>query len=286
MEDALAIMARYHISGVPIVDESCRLVGIITNRDIRFEEDYTKPIRDVMTKDNLITAPVGTSLEEAKRIMAKHKIEKLPLVDENYKLQGLITLKDIEKTKMYPNSSKDSRGRLLAGASVGTSPKSMDRVRALVDAGVDVIVIDSAHGHSQGVLEMVTKVKEAFPHIYLIVGNVATAQGTLSLIQRGADCVKVGVGPGSICTTRVVTGAGVPQITAICNAKSVAGPKNIPIIADGGIKYSGDIAKAICAGADVVMLGGILAGTDESPGEMEIWQEEIQGVQGMGSIEP
>jgi len=277
-------MARYHISGVPIISQD-RLVGIITNRDIRFEEDYTKLIDDVMTKKGLITAPVGTSLDEAKKIMARYKIEKLPLVDDEFHLKGLITLKDIEKTRQYPNASKDDRGRLLAGACVGVGPGTMDRVRTLVSAGVDVIVIDSAHGHSRGVLDTVEKIKNAFPAKTIIAGNVATGEATRDLIKRGADCVKVGVGPGSICTTRVIAGAGVPQITAIFNAALVAREYGASVIADGGIKYSGDIVKALAAGADAVMLGGLLAGTEESPGEMEIWQgRSFKVYRGMGSI--
>jgi len=284
VEDALKVMAKYHISGVPIVSEG-RLVGIITNRDIRFEEDYTKPISEVMTKEGLITAPVGTSLEEAKRIMGKYKIEKLPLVDENYHLKGLITLKDIEKTRQYPHAAKDQRGRLLVGASVGAGPRSLERVKALVKAGIDVIVVDSAHGHSEGVLKTVSAIKEAYPEKAVIAGNVATGEGARDLIKRGADCIKVGVGPGSICTTRVVTGAGVPQITAIFNAAVVAKEYDIPVIADGGIKYSGDITKALAAGADAVMIGGLLAGTEESPGEMEIWQgRSFKVYRGMGSL--
>lgn len=282
VEDALALMARYRISGVPVVVGEL-LVGIITNRDIRFEEDYTKTIREVMTAEGLITAPVGTSLQEAKRLMAKHKIEKLLLVDDEFRLKGLITLKDIEKTRMYPRSAKDSRGRLLAGASVGVG--GMDRVDALVAAGVDVLVVDSAHGHSQGVLETVSAIKEKYPDKTIVGGNVATGEGALALIKRGADCVKVGVGPGSICTTRVVTGAGVPQITAVFDAARVAKEHGVPVIADGGVKYSGDLSKAIAAGADAVMLGGLLAGTEESPGEMEIWQGRSFKVhRGMGSI--
>lgn len=284
VEDALNLMARYHISGVPIISQD-RLVGIITNRDIRFEEDYTKLIDDVMTKKGLITAPVGTSLDEAKKIMARYKIEKLPLVDDEFHLKGLITLKDIEKTRQYPNASKDDRGRLLAGACVGVGPGTMDRVRTLVSAGVDVIVIDSAHGHSRGVLDTVEKIKNAFPAKTIIAGNVATGEATRDLIKRGADCVKVGVGPGSICTTRVIAGAGVPQITAIFNAALVAREYGASVIADGGIKYSGDIVKALAAGADAVMLGGLLAGTEESPGEMEIWQgRSFKVYRGMGSI--
>ncbi len=282
VNDALAVMAKYHISGVPII-EGDRLVGIITNRDIRFEEDYTKPIHQVMTKDGLITAPVGTSLEEAKRIMAKYKIEKLPLVDEEFHLKGLITLKDIEKTRMYPKAAKDSRGRLLAGGCIGAG--GFERAKALVDASVDVLVVDSAHGHSRGVLDTVEAIKNKFPEKFVIAGNVATAEGAKALIKRGADCVKVGVGPGSICTTRVVSGAGVPQITAIFNAATAAKELGIPVIADGGIKYSGDVTKALAAGADAVMIGGLFAGTDESPGEMEIWQgRSFKVYRGMGSM--
>ncbi|MGI6643102.1 MAG: IMP dehydrogenase [Bacillota bacterium] len=282
VNDALEVMARYHISGVPVVVGD-RLIGIITNRDIRFEEDHTKPISEVMTKEGLITAPEGTSLQDAKRIMSKYKIEKLPLVDADFRLKGLITIKDIEKTRMHPNAAKDDRGRLLAGACVGAG--HMDRVKALVEAGVDVLVVDSAHGHSKGVLDSVAAIKERYPEKFLIAGNVATEEGARELIRRGADCVKVGVGPGSICTTRVVTGAGVPQITAIFNASVAAKEYGIPVIADGGIKYSGDVAKALAAGADAVMLGGLLAGTDESPGDMEIWQgRSFKVYRGMGSM--
>ncbi len=282
VNDALGVMAKYHISGVPIV-EGARLVGIITNRDIRFEEDHSKPIHQVMTKEGLITAPVGTSLEEAKRIMGKHKIEKLPLVDGDFHLKGLITLKDIEKTRMYPRAAKDSRGRLLAGACIGAG--GFERAKVLVDAGVDVLVIDSAHGHSKGVLDTVEAIKEKFPEKVVIAGNVATGEGAKALIKRGADCVKVGVGPGSICTTRVVSGAGVPQITAVFNAAMAAKEHGVPVIADGGIKYSGDITKALAAGADAVMLGGLFAGTDESPGDMEIWQgRSFKVYRGMGSM--
>jgi IMP dehydrogenase len=282
VNDALMVMAKYHISGVPVV-EGARLVGIITNRDIRFEEDHSKFISDVMTKEDLITAPVGTSLEEAKRIMGKYKIEKLPLVDDGFHLKGLITLKDIEKTRMYPRAAKDSRGRLLAGACVGAG--SFERVKALVDAGVDVIVVDSAHGHSKAILDTVEAIKEKYPDRMVVAGNVATGEGAKALIERGADCVKVGVGPGSICTTRIVTGAGVPQITAIFNVAIVAKEHSVPVIADGGVKYSGDVSKALAAGADAVMLGGLLAGTDESPGEMEIWQgRSFKVYRGMGSM--
>lgn len=282
VQDALDVMSKYHISGVPIVMGD-RLVGIITNRDIRFEEDYSKLIDQVMTKEGLVTAPVGTSLNQAKRLMASHKLEKLLLVDDEFHLKGLITLKDIEKTRLYPRAAKDDRGRLLAGACVGAA--AMGRVRALVDAGVDVLVVDSAHGHSKGVLDSVASIKEAFPEKVVVGGNVATGEGALALIERGADCVKVGVGPGAICTTRVVTGTGVPQLTAIFNAAVVAKEHGIPVIADGGIKYSGDVAKALAAGADAVMLGSLLAGTDESPGEMEIWQgRSFKTYRGMGSM--
>lgn len=282
VNDALSVMAKYHISGVPVI-EGATLVGIITNRDIRFEEDHSRPISQVMTKEGLITAPVGTSLEEAKRIMGIHKIEKLPLVDKDFHLKGLITLKDIEKTRMYPKAAKDSRGRLLAGACVGAG--AFDRVKALAEAGVDIIVVDSAHGHSKGVLDTVEAIKERFPEKVVIAGNIGTGEGARALIKRGADCVKVGVGPGSICTTRVVSGAGVPQITAIFNAAMAAKELGIPVIADGGIKYSGDVTKALAAGADAVMLGGLFAGTDESPGEMEIWQgRSFKVYRGMGSM--
>lgn len=284
VQDALDVMAKYHISGIPAVENN-RLVGIITNRDIRFEEDHTKPISAVMTKEGLITAPVGTSLGEAKKIMGKYKIEKLPLVDEAFHLKGLITLKDIEKTRMHPQAAKDSKGRLLAGACIGVGPGAMDRARALVQAGCDVIVIDSAHGHSKGVMDMVAAVKNAFPERIIVAGNIATGKAAEDLINRGADCIKVGVGPGSICTTRVVTGAGVPQITAIFDAAVVAKKHGIPVIADGGIKYSGDMVKAIAAGADAVMLGSLFAGTDESPGDMEIWQgRSFKVYRGMGSL--
>jgi IMP dehydrogenase len=283
VEDTERVCAKYHISGVPVVDDDGRLLGIITNRDMRFEEDYSRPISEVMTKEGLITAPVGTSIDEARKIMARYKIEKLPLVDDEFHLKGLITLKDIEKTRIFPNAAKDSRGRLLAGACIGVG--GIDRARALVDAGVDVLVIDSAHGHSKGVMDTVETVKEAFPDKLIIGGNVATGEGAKALIERGADVIKVGVGPGSICTTRVVSGAGVPQITAIFNVAMVAKEYGIPVIADGGIKYSGDITKALAAGADAVMLGALLAGTDESPGEMEIWQgRSFKVYRGMGSI--
>ncbi|NLZ38007.1 MAG: IMP dehydrogenase [Firmicutes bacterium] len=282
--DAAALMARYRISGVPIT-VSGKLVGIITNRDLRFETDYQRKIDEVMTKDKLITAPVGTTLEEAQEILRKHKIEKLPIVDENFMLKGLITIKDIEKAIQYPRSAKDANGRLLAAAAVGIARDTLDRAKALVAAGVDVLVVDTAHGHSLGVLRMVEELKKRFPEVELVAGNVATAAATKDLISAGADAVKVGVGPGSICTTRVVAGIGVPQITAIYDAANAAAPHGIPIIADGGIKYSGDITKAIGAGADVVMIGSLFAGTEESPGETEIYQGRSYKVyRGMGSL--
>ncbi|MCG0275915.1 MAG: IMP dehydrogenase [Thermosediminibacteraceae bacterium] len=282
--EAMELMARYRISGVPIT-ENGKLVGIITNRDIRFEDDMNKKIRDVMTKDNLVTAPVGTTLEEAKLILKKHKIEKLPLVDENFNLKGLITIKDIEKAIKYPNAAKDKKGRLLVGAAVGVGKDMLDRVKALVDAKVDVIVVDTAHGHSENVIRAVGIIKEKFPDVEVIAGNVATAEATRDLIKAGADAVKVGMGPGSICTTRVVAGIGVPQITAIYDCAQEAQKYGVPIIADGGIKYSGDIVKAIAAGADSVMIGGLFAGTEESPGEIEIYKgRSFKVYRGMGSL--
>lgn len=284
IKDALAIMEHYHISGVPIT-QGRKLVGIITNRDIRFETDFEQPIRNVMTSEGLVTAPVGTSIQKAMEILRKHKIEKLPLVDEDFNLMGLITIKDIEKTSKYPNAAKDRRGRLLAGAAVGTAKDTMERVEALIIAGVDVIIVDTAHGHSLGVIKMVKKIKQKFPEIDLIAGNVATAEATEELIKAGADAVKVGIGPGSICTTRVVAGIGVPQITAVYECSQLAKKYGVPIIADGGIKYSGDIAKAIAAGADSVMLGNLLAGTDEAPGETVILQGRSYKIyRGMGSM--
>ncbi|MGF7400262.1 IMP dehydrogenase [Thermoanaerobacterium thermosaccharolyticum] len=284
IQDAVELMERYRISGVPITVNN-KLVGIITNRDIRFESNLERPIKEVMTKENLVTAPVGTTMDEAREILKRHKIEKLPLVDEDNNLRGLITIKDIEKAVEYPNSAKDSRGRLLVGAAVGVSSDVMERVEALVNANVDVIVIDTAHGHSVGVLDTVEKIKNRFPDVQIIAGNVATAEATKDLIERGADCVKVGIGPGSICTTRVVAGIGVPQITAIYDCAEEADKYGIPIIADGGIKYSGDIVKAIAAGASTVMIGSLFAGTEESPGEVEIYQGRSYKVyRGMGSI--
>ncbi|ADL69594.1 inosine-5'-monophosphate dehydrogenase [Thermoanaerobacterium thermosaccharolyticum DSM 571] len=284
IQDAVELMERYRISGVPITVNN-KLVGIITNRDIRFESNLERPIKEVMTKENLVTAPVGTTMDEAREILKRHKIEKLPLVDEDNNLKGLITIKDIEKAVEYPNSAKDSRGRLLVGAAVGVSSDVMERVEALVNANVDVIVIDTAHGHSVGVLNTVEKIKNRFPDVQIIAGNVATAEATRDLIERGADCVKVGIGPGSICTTRVVAGIGVPQITAIFDCAEEADKYGIPVIADGGIKYSGDIVKAIAAGASTVMIGSLFAGTEESPGEVEIYQGRSYKVyRGMGSI--
>lgn len=283
--EAEELMSKYRISGVPIVNNDKQLVGIITNRDLRFVENFSLKVDDVMTKTNLITAPVGTTLEEAKKILQKHKIEKLPLVDENNKLKGLITIKDIEKAILFPNSAKDVHGRLIVGAAVGVSYDTHERVKALVKAEVDVIVVDTAHGHSQGVIETVKKLRALYPDLTIIAGNVATKEATKDLIEAGASVIKVGIGPGSICTTRVVAGIGVPQITAIFECSDMAKQYNIPIIADGGIKYSGDITKAIAAGANAVMLGSLLAGTDESPGDFETYQGRRYKVyRGMGSI--
>lgn len=283
--DALELMERYHISGVPITDKNMKLVGILTNRDIRFENNIDKYIKDVMTKENLVTAREGITMEEAETILRKWKIEKLPIVDENGLLKGLITIKDIEKAIKYPNRATDERKRLLVGAAVGVTGDSMDRVKALVEASVDVIVIDTAHGHSQGVLDAVRNVKNIYPEMQVIAGNVATAEATEDLIRAGADAVKVGIGPGSICTTRVVAGIGVPQITAIYDCAQAAKKYDIPIIADGGIKFSGDIPKAIAAGADSVMIGSLFAGTEESPGETVIYKGRTFKVyRGMGSL--
>ncbi|ETS93334.1 MULTISPECIES: IMP dehydrogenase [Veillonella] len=284
LSDASEIMAKYKISGVPITEHG-KLVGIITNRDMRFETDLTRKIGDCMTREGLVTAPEGTSLESAKSILSEHRIEKLPLVDGDGNLKGLITIKDIEKATKYPNAAKDSNGRLLVGAAVGVSKDLYDRLDALVSAKADVIIVDTAHGHSAGVLRTLKEIKQAYPHIPVIAGNVATAAGTEALIEAGADAVKVGIGPGSICTTRVIAGIGVPQITAVYESAQVGRRYGIPIIADGGIKYSGDIAKAIAAGANVVMMGNILAGTDESPGETVIYQGRSYKVyRGMGSL--
>lgn len=284
LQDANELMAKYRISGVPIT-EGRKLVGIITNRDLKFEEDFTKKIKESMTSENLITAPVGITLEEAKKILAKARKEKLPIVDEDYNLRGLITIKDIEKQIKYPLSAKDSQGRLLCGAAVGITSNVLARVDALVKANVDVIVVDSAHGHSENILRTVREIKAKYPDVQLIAGNVATGEATKALIEAGVDAVKVGIGPGSICTTRVVAGIGVPQITAVMNCYEVAKEYGIPIIADGGIKYSGDMTKAIAAGADVCMMGSIFAGCDESPGTFELYQgRKYKVYRGMGSI--
>ena len=283
--DAKEVMARYHISGVPITDKNNVLVGILTNRDLRFEEDDSKRIGEVMTSDHLVTASEGITLNEAKKILAAHRIEKLPLVDQNFHLRGLITIKDIEKATKYPNSAKDQNGRLLCAAAVGISHDTMERVKALVQARVDIISIDTAHGHSMGVLKAVEAIRKAYPDLVLFGGNVATAAATRDLISAGVDCVKVGIGPGSICTTRVIAGIGVPQITAIADCANEAAKHGINVIADGGIKYSGDIAKAIAAGASAVMLGSLLAGTEESPGQIEIYQgRSFKVYRGMGSM--
>jgi IMP dehydrogenase len=283
--EALEIMKRYRISGVPVTRRG-KLMGILTNRDLRFETQLDQPISAVMTKENLVTAPIGINLEESKRLLHKNRIEKLLVVDEENNLKGLITIKDIEKTIKYPNSSKDSLGRLRAGAAVGVSVDREERIEALLKAGADVIAIDTAHGHSLGVLAAIRETRRVFPNCQLIAGNVATAEGAEALIQAGADAVKIGVGPGSICTTRVVAGVGVPQITAIQESSAMARRHGIPLIADGGIKFSGDIAKAIAAGADSVMIGSLFAGTDESPGEMVLYQgRSYKMYRGMGSLE-
>lgn len=270
---------------MPICEKDGKLVGILTNRDMRFLTDFNLKIKEVMTKENLVTAPVGTGLVEAQEILRKHKIEKLPIVDDNGYLKGLITIKDIEKAVQYPNSARDKDGRLLCGAAIGVTKDVLERARALVNSQVDVLVLDSAHGHSQNIINCIKLVKAEFPDIPIIAGNVATAEAAEDLILAGADAIKVGIGPGSICTTRVVAGIGVPQITAIFDAASVAAKHNIPVIADGGIKYSGDIVKALAAGANVVMLGSLLAGCDESPGESEVYQgRQYKSYRGMGSI--
>lgn len=284
IQEAVTLMERYRISGVPVT-ENGKLVGIITNRDIRFVQDFIDPISSVMTKENLITASVGTTLNEAKEILGRYKIEKLPLVDEENNLRGLITIKDIEKIRKYPQAAKDSHGRLRVAAAVGVSREHMNRVDALVDAKVDALVVDTAHGHSRPVLQAVSGIKSKYPDLCVIAGNVATPEGTRDLILAGADAIKVGIGPGSICTTRIIAGIGVPQITAVYNCAEEAVKHGTPIIADGGVKYSGDVVKAIAAGADVVMLGSLLAGTEESPGETEIFQGRSYKVyRGMGSL--
>ena len=284
LSDADELMNKYHISGVPIT-ENGKLVGIITNRDMRFETDLSRPISDIMTSKGLITAPEHTTMEEAKRILQAHRIEKLPLVDDDGHLKGLITIRDIEKMRKFPNSNKDSDGRLKVAAAIGVTSDVEDRVEALLDAKADVLVIDTAHGHSEGVLQTIRRLRKAFPHLELIAGNVATYDATKALIEAGVSAVKVGIGPGSICTTRVIAGIGVPQITAIYDCAKAAEGTGIPIIADGGIQYSGDIAKALGAGASCVMLGNLLAGTEEAPGEMIIYQgKNYKAYRGMGSL--
>ena len=283
VREAAQLMARFRISGVPIVDSAGKLVGIITNRDLQFERALDRPIREAMTKDKLVTAAVGTTLDEAERILGQHRIEKLPVVDQQGVLRGLITIKDIFKRRQHPNANKDQHGRLRVAAAVGGTPDAMTRVKALLDAGCDVIVVDSAHGHSQGVLDTVACLRERFPEAQLVGGNVASEAGARALVERGVDAVKVGVGPGSICTTRVVTGVGVPQITAIVDA--VRGAGDVPVIADGGIKYSGDVVKALAAGAESVMMGSMLAGTEESPGEAFLLEgRRFKVIRGMGSL--
>ncbi|GHV44236.1 inosine-5'-monophosphate dehydrogenase [Clostridia bacterium] len=284
LADADALMGKYKISGVPIT-ESGKLVGILTNRDLRFEKDFSRRISEVMTTANLVTASEGTTLAQAEEILQRHKVEKLPIVDANGMLKGLITIKDIEKAVRFPNSARDEGGRLLAGAAIGVTGDMLERARALVEAKVDILALDSAHGHQRNVINAVGRLKEAFPDVAVVAGNIATAEGASELIRAGADCIKVGMGPGSICTTRVVAGIGVPQITAIFDAAEVAKEHNVPIIADGGIKYSGDIVKAIAAGADVVMIGSLLAGCEESPGDSEIYQgRQFKVYRGMGSL--
>jgi IMP dehydrogenase len=285
VSEALKLMEKYQISGIPIIDKDKKLIGILTNRDLRFEDDMNKKIEDVMTVEGLITGKEGISLDEAEKILKRYKIEKLPVVDENGILKGLITIKDIEKSVKYPNRSRDDKNRLLAGAAVGITEDMMERVDALVDAKVDVIVIDTAHGHSRGVMEAVKKVKGKYKSLQVIAGNVATAEATKELIEAGVDAVKVGIGPGSICTTRVVAGIGVPQMTAIYDCAKEADKYDIPVIADGGIKYSGDIPKAIAAGATVIMIGSLFAGTEESPGETMIYKgRSFKVYRGMGSV--
>ncbi len=285
LEDANNLMAKFRISGVPITDDTGKLVGIITNRDLKFETDFSKLIKERMTSKDLITAKAGITLEEAKKILGEARKEKLPIVDDDFKLRGLITIKDIEKQIQYPNSAHDSQGRLLVGAAVGITMNIMERVQALVNSKVDCIVIDSAHGHSKNILSTLKEIKSAFPELQVIAGNIATAEAAKALIEAGADAIKVGIGPGSICTTRVVAGIGVPQISAVMSAYEEARKHDVPVIADGGIKYSGDVVKAIAAGGSVCMLGSLLAGCDESPGDFELYQgRKYKVYRGMGSI--
>ena len=285
LADADELMGQYKISGLPVIEEDGKLIGIITNRDLKYRKDYNTPVIDVMTKENLITAPVGTGLEEAKEILISNRIEKLPIVDENGYLKGLITIKDIDKIVEYPNACKDEHGRLRVGAAVGVGNDTLERVAALVKAGADIITVDSAHGHSAGVIRRVKEIRDAFPDIQLVAGNIVTAEAALALIEAGVDAVKVGIGPGSICTTRVVAGVGVPQLTAVNDVYQVCKERGIGVIADGGIKLSGDIVKALASGADCVMLGGVLAGTKEAPGEEVIYEGRRYKVYvGMGSL--
>ena len=283
--DALTLMAKYKIAGFPVIDDSGALIGIATNRDLRFKTNGSQPISELMTKDNIVTAPLGTTLEEAEQILEKYRIEKLPVVDENSQLQGLITFKDIQKKKKYPNACKDELGRLRVGAAVGITGDTMERVKALHEAGADIVIIDTAHGHSRGVLDMIRAVKSTFPTLQIIGGNIGTADAAKAMIEAGADGVKVGIGPGSICTTRIIAGVGVPQLTAIMDAASEAHKHGVPVIADGGIKQTGDVAKAIAAGADCVMIGGMLAGHEESPGEKILLEGRAYKMyRGMGSL--
>lgn len=285
VHEAEALMTRYKISGVPICDTDGKLVGILTNRDLRFETNFDQKIGNVMTKENLITAPIGTTLEDSKAILSKHRVEKLPLIDAEGRLSGLITIKDIEKSERYPDAAKDEKGRLLVGAAVGTSDDTLERVAMLVESGVDVIAVDTAHGHSQKVLDVIKSIKTKYPQLQIIGGNVATPEATIALIEAGADAVKVGIGPGSICTTRIIAGVGVPQITAIHDCAEAAKPYGVPVIADGGIKYSGDLMKALGFGASVCMMGSVFAGCEESPGAIELYQgRKFKVYRGMGSI--
>ena len=285
VRDVLALMDKYKISGIPVVDGERRLIGIITNRDLRFEPDEDQPVAEIMTSEGLVTAPLGTTLAQAQKLLQKHKIEKLPVVDREGVLHGLITFKDILKKIKHPNACKDEHGRLRVGAAVGVTADTLERVGALVKAGVDLVVVDTAHGHSRGVMDMVRQVRKKFPRLDLVAGNVGTAEGTRDLIRAGVDAVKVGIGPGSICTTRVVAGVGVPQVTAIVECSKAAARSGVPVIADGGIKQTGDIAKAIAAGADAVMIGGLFAGVDETPGEMVLYEgRSYKYYRGMGSL--